>query len=170
MFLTESKNVIATRDKLWVDLLDKETAGTRRILDEAIEFAYIDLYGYDPQMRDLFREAINRLRLTDERTGREILLETQADVMSFQGRKNDIQSAELGNCLRERIAQLRDRSRLARNEILLPFQRELARLIDAGDSEIFKKRIRLQDPGQVFPTQTDFDLNPRPMSCPVEPS
>jgi len=69
--------------------------------------------------------------------------------MSFQGRKNDIQSAELGIVF-ARDCQLRDDQGWQGMKYSFPFQRELARLIDAGDSEIFKKRIRLQDPGQVF--------------------
>jgi len=47
MFLTESK-CNSTRDKLWVDLLDKKLPEPEDS-GRAIELAYIDLYGYDPQ-------------------------------------------------------------------------------------------------------------------------
>ena len=49
--LLKSRDAIGTRDQLWRALLDKLTARSQALLEEGIELAYIDLYGYDPSIR-----------------------------------------------------------------------------------------------------------------------
>lgn len=155
ILLVKSRDVIATRDKLWRALLKNVTARSQSILDEQIELAYVDLYGYDPRVRDLFRVALQRLRQIDEQMDNLILLATQADVLSFEDENTDaICTAALGNRLRATVGRLRIQSRDAMNNTIVPFQTELARLIDATDTAISDKKLRLQDPAQVFRGET----------------
>jgi hypothetical protein len=150
MFL-KSSDAVGTRDQLWRRLLDKLTARSQALLDEGIELAYIDLYGYDPSIRDLFRETVRRLRLVNDEVDDLILQSTQADVLSFRGMNpNAVHSALLGNKLRATTQGLSAYSKEATDAIVAPFQQELARLIDASDSEIFSKSVRLRDPSIVF--------------------
>ena len=102
--LVSTQDVIATRDQLWRSLLEKITSRSRMILAEEIELAYVDLYGYDPGVRSLFRSALQNLRAVDLEIGSQILKQTQKDVRSFSGADHRvIQSAELGNLLRATV-------------------------------------------------------------------
>lgn len=153
--LVTTKDVIATRDQLWRSLLEKITSRSRTILEEEIELAYVDLYGYDPGVRGLFQMALQNLRLVNEQISFQLLDRTQDDVRSFVHADNEpIHSAALGNRLRATARDLRIRSKKAMDNTIIPFQLELARLIDASDSQIANKKLRLQGPEQVFKAPT----------------
>lgn len=149
--LTKDEDVIATRDTLWRNLLETITAKLQQMLAEEIELAYVDLYTYDPKVRELFHVAIDRLRMINDQTVNELLGATQTDVLSFRNEpKADIHSAVLGNKLRGTAARLRSESQRARDAAIVPFQRESTRLIDATNECLFRKEVRLNAPAEVF--------------------
>lgn len=148
--LIKEQKAILTRDFLWRGLVTARAASTRRILEEQIEIAYADLYGYDARIRTLFTSAVHLLREIDESTFGEVLEETQANVLNLSGAEGEVQSAHLGNALRETCADLASQLGSKLDEVLVPFREEMIKLIEANDSDIFNKRVEISSPEKVF--------------------
>ncbi len=74
-------NIIKIRDDHWHGLVEIRAKTLQRILDEQIEIAYVDLFGYDPKIHALYLEAVNRLKLIDQNIYKQALYLTQEDVL-----------------------------------------------------------------------------------------
>jgi hypothetical protein len=61
------ENVASVRYGLLRGLYELRAAASQRIFAEQLETAYIDLYGYDPRIHDLFLTAVRQLQELDER-------------------------------------------------------------------------------------------------------
>ncbi len=148
--LLKQRDVIVARDSLWRGLVTARAESSRRILDEQIEIAYADLYGYDARIRDLFAGGVDFLKEIDERIFREVLKRTQADVLALSGVKATLQSAKLGNALRETCADLATQLAVELNTVLVPFRQEMIKLIEASDSQIVSKAVGIASGEEVF--------------------
>lgn len=148
--LLKHRDVIVARDSLWRGLVTARAESSRRILDEQIEIAYADLYGYDARIRDLFAGGVDLLKEIDERIFREVLKRTQADVLALSGVEATLQSAKLGNALRETCADLATQLAAELNTVLVPFRQEMIKLIEASDSQIVSKAVGITSGEEVF--------------------
>jgi len=151
VMLTEEQNLIATRDILWRNVIAARAAALRRILDEEIEVAYADLYGYDPKIQNLFVEAVNRLRLVDKEMYALLMMLTQKDVLGLESSRKPYYSAQLGNLLRETSGKLASEHRRLMDKIVMPFQEEMVKLIKATDNEIVSRQVQISAPDMIFP-------------------
>lgn len=148
--LVREQDVIATRDFLWRELGLAHAKCLERITDEGIEVAYKDLYGYDPDIQELFGKAVGELKKIERAVSRAVLHQTQAAVMEFDGIKGPHVSAELGNALRDTCWSLAQKAERLVDEVLTPFQSQMIDLIGAKDSEIVNRRIRIGSAGEMF--------------------
>src|SRR5207244_800003 len=105
LFVDVDVQLVKERDKkaatnfLWRGLTVAHAEISRRILEEEIEIAYADLYGYNTKARELFAEAAKRLRMLYERNFKKVLTETDAAVKDLLGPLTAIESSDLGNIL-----------------------------------------------------------------------
>jgi hypothetical protein len=80
-YLVNERDLIKTRDFLWIGLTRARIISSQRILDEKIENAYVDLYGYDPRIEALFSKTIEGLKTLDRRSYESLLEKTQMDII-----------------------------------------------------------------------------------------
>lgn len=156
--LVKEQDVIAARDFLWRELGLAHAKCLERITDEGIEVAYKDLYGYDPDIQELFGKAIGELKKIEGAVSRAVLHRTQAAVMELEGLKGPRVSAELGNALRDTCCGLAQEAERLIDEVLTPFQGQMIDLIRAQDGEIVNRRIRIGSAGEMFLRATELTV------------
>ena len=139
----DKKNVIQVRDALWRELFVARAASSKRILDERIESAYLNLYGYEPRVQALYDSATASLKWTSEEAFSDLLYKTQANVLELTGATKQLASAELGNALRLTTSVIASALSKTTGLIVDTFRREMLRLIDATDAEIVNKSVRV---------------------------
>lgn len=147
----KDENIIEARDALWRGLVDARTKSSQRIMDEQIELAYIDLYGYDPRIQTIFSEAIMRLKTVDEAIYVQVLNLTQACVLQLHIEEDHYTSAILGNKLRNTCFELSQLDEILLNETIFPFNQEMIGLIQTSDDRIVSKDIYVKSSQEIFP-------------------
>lgn len=141
------------RYDLWIGLEETKAISAQRIADEQIEIAYIDLFGYDPVVEDIFQRAINELKEIDRDIYIDSRILTQEDIVKIEDKYNlqkEIILGELGYNLRETCGRLGDRSEIRMYRIINPVKHELLKLINATDKEIVEKKIKLRPSHEIF--------------------
>lgn len=94
-------DVDEARDFLWKKLHIARKDTTQRILDEEIEIAYVELYGYYPEIYDKFTNLIKKLKDLEETTFWSFLDMTQDDFKELKSHpEHDYDPVTLGNDLR----------------------------------------------------------------------
>lgn len=161
MELVRNQKIIDIRDIFWQKLSDIRTKLSQRIVDEQVETAYIDLYGFDPRIQILFSEVINRLKVVDKSIYSQTLNSTQSDILSL---RPPFYSSQLGNELRNTCHLIAEDCRLLMDEAIEPFCKEMIRLIEQNDIQIVKRRFNTSSVSDLFPVsldQLEKDLNAR---------
>jgi hypothetical protein len=153
MSLVKGRNVPETRDLFWKALGIVWLSISKRISDEEIELSYVNLYGYDPNVRELFLTAISRLRALRSSVQDETLMRTQEEIRSMDVGK--AKSSDLGNKLRTVAGLIEGKFYERASLIIKPFEKEMIRLIEASDREIASKTVQLSSAEQIFPQQQD---------------
>ena len=155
------QSVVATRDFWWRATVAARGGITRLMLSEQIELAYVDLYGYDASVRALFTHAIAALRHLDEVSFAELLIRTQKDVLRLSPQEGQLSSAFLGNRLRTTTTEAKARLSFHIDEVLTPFRVEMLKLINASDSHLYSKCVKLADWETVAPRSEESLLSHR---------
>jgi hypothetical protein len=137
--LSKDFDVIKARDSLWKTINAQRVRISDRILSESIETAYVDLFAYYPSIRAKFLAAIAQLNESEDVATSKLLRDTQAAVMSFEGKKDGYSSAMLGNALRYAAAPVEKVFVQDTNTILKPIRDDLYALISSDDETILKK-------------------------------
>jgi hypothetical protein len=134
--LSIAPNAELVRDFLWKKLNESRINTSEKILQENIETAYVDLYGYYPQIKPLLEEVITLLKKEEDLMFRDLLMVTQADIRYFRDKKEGYRTAELGNRLRKHSKEIRDKFEKRINNILNPIGDLLFKLILKPDKEL----------------------------------
>ena len=140
MTQVKAQNFVAVRDFFWHGLGTAHSKSSQRILEEQIEIAYVDLYGYDPRIQVLFNEVLDRLKLIDHSIFTLVLYSTQSDILQLSTEEGPYVSAQLGNKLRDTCYQLREECRHLMDDVIAPFSSEMIKLIEREDQSIFERR------------------------------
>ena len=148
--LLEKQDFIATRDFLWRELVAFHATSLEKITNEQIEIAYKDLYGYDPSIQKLFAKAIERLKEIDTVTFILVLQQTQKDILDLKALRKPYFSSQLGNELRKSCGQLALESKKHIDFIIAAFRNEMIKLIQASDSQIVNRDIRIEIPKELL--------------------
>jgi hypothetical protein len=112
-------------------LFERRALASARIAEERIESAWVDLYGYDPRIYELFLGAVSRIKAIDERYFAQLrdLVRTDATTDSLQARVAD-------------LAQAYERETAP---IIAAFRREVLKLVQADDAAILARAVPLSD-------------------------
>ncbi len=151
MTLLKRQPVLAVRDFFWRGMVDARAKSSQRIVEEQIEIAYVDLYGYDPRIQILFGEVINRLKLIDQSMYTQALYSTQSDILRFQSLKPPYSSAQLGNELRNTCYLLAEESSRLMDEAIAPFSLEMIKVIEKDDQQIVKRHVSISATTELYP-------------------
>lgn len=132
-------DVIAARDHLWKQINAQRVRVAGRVLDAAIETAYVDLFAYYPRIRRSFLAAIAKLKQSEAHAAAALLHDTQAAVMSFEGKQAGYTSAMLGNELRAAAAPVEEDFLKRCDATLAPIRDELYSLIETEDRALLNQ-------------------------------
>lgn len=137
--LADRFEVTAARDYLWKSLNTARIGVLKRIVDEQIETAYADLYGYHPEVRDLIRATFARLKEEEELLFARFLEDTQNDIFSMKDLENEYHTAQLGNALRETAFKHRDQYDTRIRGVMGQALNFLAKLILTSDRDLLRR-------------------------------
>lgn len=146
----KEKRCIDVRDFFWQQLVKARSDTLQKILDEQVEIAYIDLYGYDPRIQALFVGAILRIKLINSEIYGKLLEWTQRDTLNLANYNKPFHSAQLGNALRATCGIFSQIQSALIGDIINSFRGEMLKLIEAKDSRIVKRKIRIANVDEIF--------------------
>lgn len=153
--LVAERDALSVRDFFWRELFLLQASIARRAVDEEIELAYADLYGFDPRIEELFSGLIGRLRKIDAVMFDALVIETQVDIISFCAKDGPFRSADLGNKLRSTCMKLANASWPLMDTVTAAFEAEMSRLVSASDKEIERRCFNLLPSDEVLPAIPD---------------
>ena len=133
-------NVLAVRDQLFRALHQCRLEAAQRITDVPIEVAYVNLYGYDPHIYELFSEVADHLRGIEEEHFKSLLMNAQADIFRVGESATPPGSAQLANALQETANLLRKLLDEKFVEVISPLRQRLIDAINASDGELVGRR------------------------------
>jgi hypothetical protein len=139
--LMKKQDVVGTRDYLWRHLVELRATASQRIVDEEIEIAYADLYGYDSRIHTLYVDSVRRLKKVDADIFGRVLERTQSDVLRLEEQPKPFRSAKLGNALRITCTELSAKLEAQLDELVDEFRNQMVKLIEADDKLIVEKRV-----------------------------
>ena len=137
--LIKKYDVFVARDFLWkmLNIARKNTA--QRILDEEIEIAYVELYGYYPAIYDEFTSLIKKLKDLEEDAFWDLILTTQDEILLFKDCPvHEYRTATLGNNLRASCNKKRESFQNKIETEIKPINDILVNLILKSDEDILK--------------------------------
>lgn len=139
---------IATRDYLWKKTVEAQASVARRILDEAVEVAYSNLYGYDPRIHELFTGAVLRLRRINGMVFVKVLNRTQSDILTMPKKTDsgEILSAQLGNRLRVTLARAKGVLEGNMETVLNAFREGMLPIVRASDEALAERKVAVPSP------------------------
>lgn len=153
--IIQEGDFVATRDFFWRGLVAARSVSSQRIVDEEIEMAYVDLYGYDPRIHDLFLSAVSQLKDLDEEYYAATLEMTQHAILKLAESKEPVHSAQLGNQLRGIYGLLARQSKVKMDSVIVPFRNEVIKLISVTDREIVSKLVKISTASKILPESRD---------------
>lgn len=156
--LMKERDVIKVRDFFWRELFALKLHVARRIMEEETEIAYADLYGYDPRIQDLFSGVIENLRAISDLSFRSLVYQTQDDIMILQSEVEALDSATLGNILRDTVKVHENKARDLMNATLESFRKEINRLVNSSDREISRRSVVIGRKDEILPPPETFQV------------
>lgn len=129
-------DVVQARDRLWKEVAKVQADVSRIILEEEIGTSYVGLLSHFPVVRKQFRNAFGDLSETEKQISNEFLEQSQYDVLSFKGKREEYTSAILGNALRTTAATFQRRLLDESNKIIDPLRDLLFEIIAKPNKEI----------------------------------
>ncbi len=139
--LIKDFDIVAARDYFWKKANEARVNISGRILDEEIEVAYVELYGYHPVVHGLFVKAVNELKEKEEEVFYDFIESAQDAIKSYLGKKASYESAQLGNNLREMAFHFGSMLKEKTDTRLKPIRGFLVDIISKSDPEILKRKI-----------------------------
>lgn len=136
----------AARHALVRGIYEQRAAAGRRISEERIETAYIDLYGYDPRVHALFLATVSRLREIDERGFAQLVAMAKGNL-DQPAPEAAAAAARCGRVSLCEQCQAVHRERQAEADaVVTAFHAQMLRLIRASDRQILGRQVNLPDP------------------------
>ncbi len=157
--LVKSKNVIEVRDYLWRELLKLQAEIKMRSMEEEIEVAYADMYGFDVRVYELFSGLIAYLGQVRTISFRALSSRTQDVILEFEAKHGEYDSAILGNRLRTVTIDCEKLTRELMSSAVGSFRSEMNRLVNSTDKEIAGKEISIRGEEELLPPIAGIELH-----------
>jgi hypothetical protein len=136
----KSESTEAIRDFWWKEVELSYACTRKAILDEEIEHAYLDLYGYNPSVQKIFLNSMRELRNIDSEIHTSFLRDTQ-DIIKSTPRPYF--SAKLGNPLRSSCQTHRDELEQRMRMVVTALRDNLEKIVSASDKAIVKGSVSM---------------------------
>jgi hypothetical protein len=150
IILMNNRDVRQADDFFWRELFIAQRAIAKKLTDEQIEIAYVDLFGYDAKIHDLFSALVQRLAATDRRVFVALLKRAQNDILGSYNQEGVYVSTELGNRLRVTARESASWCSDLMEAALVEFRNEMIKIVRATDEAIAQKKVAIRSPAEVF--------------------
>jgi hypothetical protein len=127
--------------KLYKGLMEAQAKASQRIVEEQLEVAYIELYGYVPSLRDTFDKTIYRIK-DAETHAHQNTIDTLQYQLASEAVLTSPNSIVAGNPLRSSAEQQRQQLRGQLEAIATPLRQKMLRLISLSDEDILNEQKR----------------------------
>lgn len=151
--VTKHRDRNAAHSLMYKGIVVAHAESTSRIINEEIEIAYADLYGYDPGIRDLFVKTISRLKEIDCTTLDNLYDGAVQDLDDFlynQKREKDKDPLAVNNNLRLTCLNFDKELQDKMEEVIAPVRDSVSKFIRMSDEEINGGRDNIPSPQNVF--------------------
>jgi hypothetical protein len=138
-------SIIEARDFLWKEISRARIATKRYIVNENIENAYSSLIAYYPASRAYFREVIDSLNAAEAAMFEKFLAMSQSVSLSFDGKKEGYQTAQMGNALRWSANDIKRAFEADVDPIIAKAVAYLSKVIDMEDTMLILQRRDIFD-------------------------
>ncbi len=132
-------NVIGARDYLWRQWGRLFSEFHKKVVDEKIPGAYIDLFRINETLAKAYQDSLDKLTAIEKANEESMLLHTQQVVLSFGKGSADRVTAQMGNKLREVVAGDREKFTAQVAVIAVPLQRRIMDDIKQPDAQLLTK-------------------------------
>jgi hypothetical protein len=153
--LAKEFDVDSARDHLWTVLPEARVKNSERILNEALETAYVELASYYPGVYDAFRATVATMKKIEEERFADFLQLCQNAVLSLRDRQQDYVPPILGNALRSVTGAVTGVLSDQLNTASAPIEQFLVSVIKQNDHALLERKSSVIDvPGpstQRFP-------------------
>ena len=139
--LLKDKDEIQTRDMFWKEVVTVQASLSKSVLDEEIEIAYSNLFGYDPKIHELFTTAVSRLRHVESLVFVQLLNRTQHEILTARESQEQLLSAHLGNKLRFCLAESRGLLEAHMESVISKFREAMSALVAGSDDALVDRSI-----------------------------
>lgn len=139
-----TKNPDQVKNFIWKKAEGAAAARSERLLDEEIELAYVDLYGYDRTIHGLFAEARALQEQSWKRVVADVKMWTQDDVLTAEPGEDGLREA-----LRVSVKVLREELRRDFDDIVHPLRERLEEWIGASERQIVRRTVKLTHGGRM---------------------
>jgi nitrogen fixation-related uncharacterized protein len=143
--VSEKVEVTHTREPanriLFRGLVQAEATASQRIVDEQLEVAYIELYGYVPSLQKTFDATIQEIKKA-EIAAHDATSSALQDVLAKQGTLHLPTSLLIGNRLRVDAEEQRKQLRSKIEGIATPLRQRMLNLINLSDKDILNESKR----------------------------
>jgi hypothetical protein len=160
LFADTAASVMEHRDRnaahslMYRGIVVAHAASTSRIIDEQIEIAYADLYGYDPGIRDLFATAILRLKQIDCATLDRLYGGALQDLEDFLYNQKPPEinkdPRDLNNNLRVTCLSFDKELQERMEDVIGPVRDSVSDFIRLSDEEIISGKGNIPSPKKVL--------------------
>jgi hypothetical protein len=154
------------RTILFLGLIEAESTASQRIVDEQLEIAYLDLYGYVPSLRppfDQIREDISAA----EQLSHKCLKKALQDKLNDQKLLNSSDSADMGNALRDVAREERKQLKHDIRKTTDPLVGKILKLINLQDKDLADPNKRAAQIA-IFSSQGNSTAGSRYLHHPVD--
>lgn len=120
---------------LFKGMMEAKSKASQRIVDEQLQLAYMELYGYVPSFQKVFDNTITAIRAA-ERSSQMALRDSLQNVLLDKSVLALPESPKIGNVMRDKIEVERLKLRSAILEISKPLRTKMLHVIKLKDAEL----------------------------------
>ena len=133
--VTETHSRQPANRMLFKGLMDAKAKASQRIVDEQLQIAYMELYGYVPAFQGVFDRTIAEIR-NAEVSAQEALRTTLQASLVDPNILAETSSSQVGNVLRNRTESERQKLRSHITEISRPLREKMLNVIQLKDGQL----------------------------------
>jgi len=152
--------------RMYREIVGAHALATSRIVDEQIEIAYVDLYGYDPKIKDLFAITICRLKQIDDSTLDNVYSWALKDLDDFLQHKSstDINRdpKDVNNNLRLTCLKFDKDLQDGMEAVIKPVRDAVSGFIGLQDEDIISRKGYIPSADNVFASISGMEQCLRP--------
>jgi hypothetical protein len=127
-------------------LYEHRAVVVQRIAAEQLETAYIDLYGYDPRIHELFLGAVRRMQVIGDQIFDQMRELAWRDIPASTAAPGESSAGTIDGGLRRLGAEIARAYKDATDPVIAAFRAEMLKLIVASDEQILARTVPLSTP------------------------